>query len=147
LYKHVDGLPEVLSSLALLGYAGIAAAMAPPDRGSPEQHLIAIGRSVRTWALEHPGLYAAATPTHVGGTPDVHRAGAALTENLLAAARAVVGPGERSVHAARALRALVSGFVALEAEGAFGLEVDAEASFDQALEALVAGLGIRARAR
>ena len=46
----------------------------------------------------------------------------------------------RSIHAVRAVRAALHGFVALEAAGGFGLPVDREASFDRLVAALAAGL-------
>ena len=44
------------------------------------------------------------------------------------------------IHAVRAVRAALHGFVALEALGGFGLPVDREASFDRLVAALAAGL-------
>ena len=49
--------------------------------------------------------------------------------------------GDDAVHAARAFRSAVHGFVALEAGGGFGIPVDLDASFDRLVGLLAAGLG------
>ena len=48
--------------------------------------------------------------------------------------------GDDAVDAIRALRAVLHGFVTLEAGGAFGLRADIDRSFDRLLASLVIGL-------
>ena len=48
--------------------------------------------------------------------------------------------GDEAVHAARAFRSAVHGFVALEAAGGFGIPVDLDASFDRLVATLAEGL-------
>jgi hypothetical protein len=54
--------------------------------------------------------------------------------------RAWALPDAEVVHAVRAVRSALHGFVSLEAVGGFGLPVDREASFDRLVDALAAGL-------
>ena len=55
--------------------------------------------------------------------------------------------GDDAVDAIRALRALLHGFVTLEAGGAFGLPADVDRSFDRLLAGLVVGLAGWANSR
>ena len=48
-----------------------------------------------------------------------------------------------AVHAVRALRSALHGFVSLEAGGGFGLDVDVDESFRRLVDALAAGLPAR----
>ena len=59
---------------------------------------------------------------------------------LTRGAEGVVVAGRHEVDEVRAVRALVHGFLTLEQVGGFGLPDDVGASFDRAVDALVAGL-------
>ena len=48
--------------------------------------------------------------------------------------------GDDAVHAARAFRSAVHGFVALEAAGGFGIPVDLDESFERLVATLAGGL-------
>ena len=48
--------------------------------------------------------------------------------------------GESAIHAVRAIRSALHGFVTLEREGGFGLPVDIDDSFDRLVSMLDAGL-------
>lgn len=134
LYKHVDGLPDLRGELAARGYRGLAAALAETD------DLRSLARAWRAFAVAHPGLYAAAVPAHVSrsgpGREAAEEALAAVLARIAAAGRS----GDDGVHAARALRALVHGFVELERAGGFGLSAPVDESFDRAVQALLEGL-------
>jgi hypothetical protein len=54
--------------------------------------------------------------------------------------RAFALADEDAIHAARAFRAAVHGFVALESGGGFGMAVDVDESFRRLVAALAAGL-------
>lgn len=136
LYKHVDGLPDLLGELAARAYEGLSEALS--RAASPS----ALARAWRGFAREHPGLYAAAVPSHVARSGRAREAAEAALGALLAGLRAEGLGEEEAIHAARALRALVHGFVELERAGGFGLGVSVDASFERALDALLRGLGL-----
>ena len=48
--------------------------------------------------------------------------------------------GDDAVHAARAFRSALHGFVGLEAAGGFGMPVDLDASFERLVATLAGGL-------
>lgn len=144
LYKHVAGLPDLRRAVAVVAVRALAEAL----DGASDLH--EVGRAVRRHAHLHPGLYAAAQSPALHPEPD-GEAGRADADELAARSAQVValvaaglGPGERTaeeqVHAVRALRAAVHGFVDLELTGGFGLPEDVDASFERLLDALVRGL-------
>lgn len=141
LYKHVQGMPDIVDSLTLRAYRGLQDTVesAPgPDAGSVRE----IAHRWRQWALEHPGLYAIATRTHVGQLPPVFAAGAALIDCVLEHLRAAGVPPADAIDAARSFRALVHGFVMLELANGFGLDAPVDASFDKSVDALARGWGL-----
>jgi len=136
LYKHVDGLPDLLSELAARGYEGLRAAV------DGEATTAGAARAWRRFAQEHPGLYAAAVPRHTTRSGRAREAAEAALAVLLDRLRQEgLGPDD-AVHAARALRSLIHGFVELERAGGFGLAAPVDESFERALAALLAGLGL-----
>jgi hypothetical protein len=59
---------------------------------------------------------------------------------LLAILRGYGLEGDDAIHAARAVRSALHGFVSLEAAGGFGLPVELDASFERMVGALARGL-------
>ena len=67
-------------------------------------------------------------------------AGAEVIELILAVLRGYGLDGEPAIHAVRAIRSALHGFVTLEREGGFGLPVNINASYDNLVTMLDAGL-------
>jgi AcrR family transcriptional regulator len=145
LYKHVGSLAELRSAVTAVGLRELTRRASTAAIGvAGEEALFALGRAIRAFALEHPGLYAAsqvAPRTDV----DLMAIGADTAEVVAAVLRGFGLPPEREVDAVRATRAAVHGFVALEAGGGFGLPDDVERSFDALLSVLAAGIARMAR--
>lgn len=141
LYNHVAGHDELQRELALLGIRELGQRMGRAAMGkATDDALRALAVAYRDVAREHPGLYAASLRA-----PDP--ADAALTE----ASTAVIGVvlavlagyglgGDDALHAVRALRSVLHGFVALEALGGFGLPLDLDESFQRLVDGFIAGL-------
>lgn len=158
LYKHVDGLPDLRREVALRGVehftAHVRSAVVSTGPHRPADALRTAGRAVRAYALEHPARYAAvqAAPA-LGDLPD-GRLSAASAEAVAVLADAVRATAatrtgstgdpasDAEVHVVRLVRAAVHGFVDLELRGGFALPQDRDASFEQLLDVLVAGLGL-----
>jgi hypothetical protein len=103
--------------------------------------LVTAARAYRAYAREHPGRYAA-TVAAPPGDDDEHRAAASETVDvMLAILRGWDLEGEQAIHAVRAIRSAVHGFVTLESADGFGMPVDVDESFDRLLRTLAAGLG------
>jgi AcrR family transcriptional regulator len=141
LYNHVESVDVLHRELAALGLRALATAMARAavGRNGPEG-IVAIAAAYRAFAKERPGLYAATLPAADPSDPDMRCSAAEMMETT----RAVLAPfaldEPATIHALRALRSLVHGFVSLEAAGAFGLPENVDESFAWALEAFVRSL-------
>ncbi|MEA2323460.1 MAG: hypothetical protein QOD81_3310 [Solirubrobacteraceae bacterium] len=141
LYNHVQSLDDVRRRLALRGMEELAAVLRDAAVGrAGDDALVAMAHAYRAYAQGHPGRYAAA-----------QRAPDELDAELAAAAGTAVGvlfailrgyglEGDDAIHAARAVRSALHGFVSLEAAGGFGLPVELDASFERMVGALARGL-------
>lgn len=142
LYNHVSGLEGVRRGLALRGLRELTARAAQAAIGkNGEAGLVAVADAYRTFAKEHPGLYAAGL-LRAPGPEETELA--AASEEMLDILRAVLAPyglqGEKLIHALRAFRSLAHGFVSLELAGGFGIPVDLDASYHFLVRLLVASL-------
>ncbi|WP_040685123.1 TetR/AcrR family transcriptional regulator [Nocardiopsis halotolerans] len=129
LYKHVDGLTGLRGEVALLGTNGIGEAVQRAAVGrSGTDALHAAADAYRRYAHTHPGRYVALQqlPRWVGPAPELS------TDPVEALAAVLRGFGiaeEQMVHAIRALRSALHGFVDLETRGGFGLPEDVDESY------------------
>ncbi|MEV4449552.1 TetR/AcrR family transcriptional regulator [Streptomyces mirabilis] len=137
LYSHVKNLQDLRTRVALLAAGemidGIAIAVA--GRAGRDA-LVAFAGAYRTYALAHPGRYAA---THtsidpaVGAASDAFRRTAEITYGMLHA----YGLSEPDLtDAVRLLRSTFHGFCALEAIGGFHAARDVQTSWERALDGL-----------
>lgn len=147
LYKHVDGLPALRRAVAGAATAQLADTMAKAVMGkSGADATRALAAAYRDFARSFPGRYAA-TVAAPAESDEVHIAAATAAVDAVMAA--VTGYGlsdEAAIHAIRALRAMLHGFVSLEAGGGFGMPQSVDESFalllddlDQTLERRAAG--------
>lgn len=148
LYKHLDGLPDLRRRLSERGLRELAAALAPAGEAtSASARLRELGTAYRQFAQARPGLYAATLRAPGDDEPEMLAAASDLTAVVLADLAAFGLPEDDLVHAARAVRSALHGFVALEAAGGFGLPQSVDASFELMLEDLDAALRSRRRRR
>lgn len=137
LYKHVVDLSDVEVALTLRTYDALVDALTATDAPHPADAALAFARAWRVFAHAHPGLYTLASRTHVRGDAAVIAAGGRVLDVLLARVRPLVSTDADAVHLARALRALVHGFVTLELADGYGLPTDVDVSFDAAVRRLL----------
>jgi AcrR family transcriptional regulator len=142
LYNHVDGRSDLLRAIAVLSVRELAAALREATVGrSGAGALAAAARAYRGYAQAHPGRYAATLAAPTRGD-DEHRAAATeAVDVMLAVLRGWDIEGDDAVHAVRAFRSAIHGFVAIEAADGFGMAVDVEVSFDRLVATLAEGLG------
>ena len=137
LYSHVAGLPDLRQQLAVLAANQLADALTPAVAGrAAGDALREAGRAYRRWALAHPGRHSALQFVIVDEDPAPRRA----VELLISVMRGYALEGEQAIHAVRALRAAIFGFVTLEIGGGFGMPLDVEDSFEWLLELFDRGL-------
>jgi AcrR family transcriptional regulator len=141
LYNHVDGLDGLRRELALRGLQKLESRMTRAAVGKAGgDAVLALADAYRSFAREHPGLYAAGLRAVGEEDKELQAVGAEVVQVVLAALEAFGLGGKDALHAARALRAIVHGFVALEAAGGFGLPLDLDESFRRLVVAYIRGL-------
>lgn len=140
LYNHIAGQDDLLRELAVEAARQLYAAFvdASVGRAGPDA-VRALARAYRAFAKAHPGLYPALARAPAAGDVEAEAAARAIVDIV---ARVVAGlePGDDAVHAVRAIRSALHGFVALEAAGGFGLPASVDASYERLVEVLIAGL-------
>lgn len=137
LYKHVASVGALKRLVAIAATREMADVFARAAAGKSEAGaLAAIAGAWREWANTHPGRYAATV--HAPARDDAEHTAAAddVLQIVLAALAGYTLRGDDAIDAARVFRSTLHGFITLEQEGAFGLPVDVDRSFDR----LVAGL-------
>jgi AcrR family transcriptional regulator len=139
LYAHIDGLDDLRSRLGARGAWELSAALKVAAAGRARgEALRAIALAYREYAHAHPGTYAA-----MQLAPDSEEfaaAGAEVVGTIVAVLRGYGLEGEPAIHAVRAIRSALHGFVTLEREGGFGLPIDLDHSYDNLVTMLDAGL-------
>jgi AcrR family transcriptional regulator len=139
LYAHVDGLADLRARLAVRGAREMASALQAAAAGrAGADALRAVAEAYRAYAHAHPGTYAA---SQVASDHADNRVAAATAVGVFLA---VLGgydiAGDAAIHAVRAVRSALHGFVALEQEGGFGIPLSLDASFATLVGMLDAGL-------
>jgi AcrR family transcriptional regulator len=142
LYKHVDGLDAVLAMLTRRGLAEANARLQRATVGkSRDAALTALAHAYWDFARERPGLYAASLRPIANGDREAAVAAEALLGTLAAVLSGYAVTGDDARHAMRGFRAIIHGFVSLDATGAFRLRSDLAVSFDRLLAAFARSLG------
>jgi AcrR family transcriptional regulator len=139
LYAHIDGLDDLRVRLGARGAAELASAVQLAAAGRARgDALRAVALAYREYAHAHPGTYAAMQIA--SGNEEFQAAGADLVGLIVAVLRGYGVEGEPAVHAVRAIRSALHGFVSLEREGGFGLPIDIDDSFGYLVAMLDSGL-------
>ena len=141
LYNHVDGLEAVLGALRVLAMRRLTEQMkSAAGHATGAEALLAMARSWRDFAKRHPGLYLATVRAPDSAEDEVAEA----TKALMAVVLVVLGElglrGDEAIHAARSLRAMLHGFVLLEAGEGFGIPIRLDESFQWSLDAWLSGV-------
>jgi AcrR family transcriptional regulator len=141
LYAHIDGIPDLRSRLAARGRRELIAALQAAAAGrAGRDALAAIADAYRGYALAHPGTYMAMQRAPDPNDEDATASSDALVEVVLAVLRAYGLSGDAAIHAARAVRSALHGFVTLESNDGFGLPLALEESYRRLLIILDRGL-------
>ncbi len=141
LYNHVEGLSGLRGDLALFGLKELTARVARAAIGkSADDAVLALARAYRTFARERPGLFAASIRPPDPANPALQAAAQELIEIVLAVLVPFGLHGDQAIHAVRALRSVVHGFVSLEAAGGFAIPLDLDESFEYLIRIYLRGL-------
>lgn len=141
LYAHVHGLADLRRRIGERGALELADRLQAAAGGrAGADALAAVAEAYRAYARAHPGSYAAlqraADPQDAGASA----AGARVVEVVLAILRGYGLEGDEAIHATRAIRSALHGFVSLEREGGFGLPLALDESYARLVAVLDRGL-------
>jgi AcrR family transcriptional regulator len=142
LYNHVNGLAGLRRLLAMHGSHLVHEVFEEAigdQKGAAA--LRSIAKADREFALDHPGLYASFLPApKPDEDPELYEA---MAEPVFLVAHVLLEmgiPPSEAIHLIRALRALLHGFLDLEAQEGFGMPIDIDASFERSVELILAGI-------
>jgi AcrR family transcriptional regulator len=141
LYNHVAGLPALRTAMALWGVRELADRTRRAAVGkSGDTAIVSVADAYRAFALAHPGIYAATQRAAPADEPDLVAAQTEMVE-IMIAVLAPYGLNEQdSLHAIRALRSAMHGFIDLETSGGFGMPLDRQVSFRRLIQLVIEGL-------
>src|SRR5579859_3032111 len=119
LYHYMaHGLYGLRRELALAGLHELAKRLGKAVMGrAGDDAIIALAHAHRTFASEHPGLYAATSQAPSPTDSAWHEAGREVVEIALSALAAYQLSHDEAIHRIRLLRCLIHGFVELQAAG------------------------------
>ena len=141
LYKHVGGLDDLHRRLALAGLRDLAEQLGTATVGrSGRDALLACATAWRAYAKAHPGRYGSVQRAPDPADAELLAAASRLTELIFAILRGYGLDEEQTVHATRAVRSALHGFVTIEAAGGFGLPQDVDESYARLVALLDSGL-------
>lgn len=142
LYKHVASLAALRRAVSLLAVTELGEQLTIAVAGRSGDDAVAhLSAAYRDYAHRHPGGYAASTAAPAEHDAELARASDAILQTLTAVLRGYgLTEGPEALHAIRALRAALHGFVSLEASGGFALALDLDESFRRMVAGLTAGL-------
>jgi AcrR family transcriptional regulator len=142
LYKHVDGLADLVHRIAVLASVELGDVVRDATQGrAGGDALTAAARAMRTYVKEHPGRYAAGNGARATGpedplTPAITR----LLDSLAAVLRGYHLEPDQEIHALRMLRSMLHGFATLEVDGGFRFDTDVDDSFTWMVDLVDRGL-------
>jgi AcrR family transcriptional regulator len=135
LYKHVAGLTELRRDISVLAGRELGAELATSAVGkSGQDAMMAMAEAYRTYAKKHPGRYAASVIAPTAGDVEYEQVGDAVLRTVAAVLAGYGLAGDDTIHAIRGLRALMHGFVSLEAAGGFAIPLDLDESYRRLVE-------------
>lgn len=140
LYNYVSGLSGLRYQMAVWGLRQATDQLRRAAVGKAgDEAVVAIANAYREFAHAHPGVYGAA----LRGAPTGDTELAAVGKEVVDVAAAVLAfygfNGDDAVHAVRALRSVLHGFVDLELAGGFGLPLEPDESFRRLVYILIQG--------
>lgn len=149
LYNHVEGAEGLRRQLAIRGSRILLEEFqSVVERSSGTQALREIALVDRQFALEHPGLYEAFLPApSPEEDPELYEEMAAPVFVVASVLLDMGIPADEAIHLVRALRALLHGFLDLEAKAGFGMPVEIDASFEASVDLIIRGVESAAEAQ
>jgi AcrR family transcriptional regulator len=144
LYNHIAGQADLERELAIEAGRRVHAAFSRAAVGrSGDDAVRAIAHAYRAFAHAHPGLYPLLLAAPAAGDEEAQAVALAVVDVVRAVIAGYGLAGDDALHAVRALRSVLHGFVSLESVGGFGMPLDLDESWARLVELLLAGLRAR----
>ena len=141
IYKHVAGLEDLILRVSMQTIRRLAEDLTSAALGrSGHEALLAVAEAYRRFVREHPGLYSLANAPFKPGSTTVQAEAARVVEILGAVIRGYGVPDDLLIHAIRAVRAGLHGFVDIETRESFQMPYSVDDSFLVLIDALDASL-------
>ena len=143
LYNHVGGLEDLRRELKLLALRDLNLALSRATVGKSRDDAVRdLAATYRAFVKRSPGTYAGTMVAAPKNDPALEAAAAAVVETCLSVVSGYGLNRREGIHAIRAVRSAVHGFVALEIAGGFGIPLDIDQSFSWLVSALLQGFSL-----
>ena len=144
LYNHIAGLDGMRRDLALFGLRDLLARLRQAAFGRVgREALLALAHAYRQFAHEQPGVYPLTLVAPAADDAEWVALSRELVQMMLLLLASYGLQGDTALHAIRGLRALLHGFVSLEAQSGFGLPLDRDESYQRLVTTYLDGLMMR----
>jgi AcrR family transcriptional regulator len=144
LYNHVAGLAGLRAGIAAAALGDLHAELQSAVAGrSGEEAVLAVAGAYRSFARAHTGRYQALQQAPPAGAPELMALASAVVELLARVLEPWRLSDAGTIHAIRALRSAMHGFVDLERMGGFGIDLSLDESYQLMVRGLIAGLSAR----
>jgi AcrR family transcriptional regulator len=141
LYNHLKNLDGLRDDLARRGLQELLDQTLHAVAGlAGRDALDAMAHTQRQYAKKHPGVYKAAQLAVSNQSKATRKVGEDYVKLALAVLRGYGLSGNAALHAVRAIRSAVRGFIETELDGGFGLPLDLDVSFQTLLGMIDFGL-------
>lgn len=138
LYKHIGSLADVRRAVAFLGISELTASITESAVGlSGPDAVVAAANAYRRYAHAHPGRYAASIVAPPEGDAAYTHISDRAVRTMLAILSAWPLNDAAGIDAVRSFRAIIHGFVSLEAASGFGLPQSVDSTFDRLVQGFV----------
>jgi AcrR family transcriptional regulator len=135
LYNHVAGLDGLLDDLSLLAGQMLLDKIRQATFGKTgEEALRATAHAYREFAHEQPALYPLTVVAPDPNQPERVALAQEWLQMLLLTMASLGLNGDEALHAIRAYRSLLHGFVSLETAGGFKMDLNRDESFEYLLD-------------
>lgn len=147
LYNHVGGVDDLRRRVGIAGVEQLADVLGASVMGrSGEDAIRQLAAAYRAFAVGRPGIYLMTQEAHADD--DEYAVAAQRAIAPVVAVQAGYGIlGDDAIHATRAVRSALHGFVMLEINGGFGIELDVDESFERLVALLASALTRRGAGR
>ena len=144
LYNHVEGLPGLRYQMRLWGLRQLTEDTRRAAVGKAgDEAIFAIASAYRAFAHAHPGIYAVTLRAPDSDEHELASSGQEIIDTLFAVLQPYGFGEEDMLHAIRAMRSVMHGFVDLETSGGFKMALDLDESFRRLVQGFVEGLHAR----